>query len=398
MKKYIRISLILLALVVVVIISFPQAYLCAFYTKRTSSYISELTLNGQGIYFGAGHCLYSLDTRDHALHELQCEKGSTFGQPAVGEGRAYAQVGQFLVAVDLSNHEIVWRVDQSGEPGYEYDSEQLHHPGATLLAEDIVITRRRWGLQFYNAQTGNLLWRTEPNRMQDYTYVLDDKTVWYIVNSTIDELDSGSLKGLAIDTGALNSILDLRPAVRFDELLAINDQWIWGAMDKGENPRYIFAINRQQIDQVQWFSETHFQWTSHPVIYNNLFIIRVDDSMVYALDVNTGQVVWLFVSGANHTTLRDVTQIVPFRLCERHDRIHNCRLYALDAATGSAAWEYYLNAEVYGLTEPVVSGTTVYIGNRDSIDVIDLETGGLLQKIKVNSVYEFYISKSGLYD
>ena len=59
-------------------------------------------------------------------------------------------------------------------------------------------------------------------------------------------------------------------------------------------------------------------------------------------------------------------------------------------------WEYYLNAEPYGITEPVISEGNVYIGNRNSIDVLDLRTGKLLQRIKVDSEYEFYVSKSGL--
>lgn len=397
MKKQVKVGLILLTLVVLGVIGCPVAYFLTAYTKRTSHYISELTLDGQNIYFGAGHCLYCLDTQDQTLRELQCKKGSTFGQPAVDGERVYAQVGQFLVAVDLSTQEMVWRTDQSGEPGYEYGgSSRIHYPGSALLVEGIVITNLRQGLQFYDARSGDLLWHTEPNWMATHTYLLDDKMIWYIVHS-IDERDYGSLKGLTIDTGTLEHTLDLRPTVRFDELLAINAQWIFAAMDRGKNRRHIFAINRQQLDQVHWFSDVYFQpGVSQPTIYNNLFIVRLNNSTVYALDVNTGQVVWSFTPGVNQATRGDVAQIVLFSVCERDDKFHDCQLYALDAATGSLIWKYYLNAEFHGLTEPVVSGMAVYVGNRDAIDILDLETGKLLQQIEVNSEYEFYISNSGL--
>jgi len=398
MRKHPRIYLAFLVFAIVVVAGCPVVYFLTAYTKRTSHYISELTLDGENIYFGAGNCLYYLEAQKQILHELTCAKGHTFGQPAVDRERVYAQVGRFLVAVDLSARKLAWRTDQSGEPGFEYEStgRMLHYPGSTLRAGTTIITCRRQGLQFYNTQSGDFVWHTEPNWMENYRYLLTDNLVWYIVES-VDERDYGSLKGLAVDTGETRYTVDLRPMVRFDELLAINAQWIFGAMDRGKNDRYIFAVNREHLDRVQWFSEISYQLgVSRPTIRDDLLIVRINENEVHALNINTGQVVWSFVPETYQSVSYELEHIVPFRLCERYDKIHNCRLYGLDIETGGVVWEYYLNAEPYGVTEPVISKRAVYIGNRDSVDVLDLKTGKLLQRVKVHSEYQFYVSKSGL--
>ena len=49
-----------------------------------------------------------------------------------------------------------------------------------------------------------------------------------------------------------------------------------------------------------------------------------------------------------------------------------------------------------GVTEPVIIAGAVYIGNRDSIDVLDLETGMLLWQVEVDSSYSFLVSRTGL--
>jgi len=74
------------------------------------------------------------------------------------------------------------------------------------------------------------------------------------------------------------------------------------------------------------------------------------------------------------------------------------RLYGLDGATGAKIWEYALKYGdgSQGVTAPVVIAGAVYIGDRDSIDVLDLETGMLLWQVEVDSSYSFLVSRSGL--
>lgn len=64
-------------------------------------------------------------------------------------------------------------------------------------------------------------------------------------------------------------------------------------------------------------------------------------------------------------------------------------IYALDVASGAMIWKYPLQSGS-GYTLPLIAEDVVYVGNKDSIDALDMKTGELLWQVEVDSEYEYY--------
>ena len=387
MRKQVFAGLVALCLAVVGCFGCCRLWFEAFFEERTVHYISDLTSYDQNVYFSAGNCLYCLDTQDQTLRELECRGSRTFGIPAVDGKNVYVQLDQFLVAVDLSTQKTSWRVNES-----QYGHlDLMHHRNHIYLTNNKIISMRREGIQVYDT-LGQLMWHVEFDWMNRDSFQTRDGLIWYIADGMNEESGLRRLKGVDPATGNVHQIIDLPSGIRLDRLLYVDDTWIVATVAETQKLDHIGAVERAQSHQMAWISEA-FCTSCDVVIYDDLFIVHMHDSAVYALDIHTGQVMWRFDAYASNTAGDHVEWTIPVLL-----RAPAARLYGLDAATGAKIWEYALKCEdgSHGVTAPVVIAGVVYIGNRDSIDVLDLETGMLLWQVEVDSSYSFLVSRSGL--
>lgn len=394
-KKRVVTALVLGAAALSVVAGCWLAYFFVEFPKQTGHHISELTVNAASVYFGAGNCLYQFDTETGALDQLHCERSRTFGKPAVDEERIYARGGQYCTAVDLLTHEVVWRADQSDRYEATYD---FHYPGATVLADNTVITAGRKGIQAYEAELGTPRWQTQPGgRLTRYTYTVSDGIVWYLWKR-LDQANPASLRGLDAKTGKLYQSIDPQPTARFDELVTVDGQVVIGAMDVIGRQKRIFAASPGQPQRVAWLTDID-SWgqVSSSIVEGDLVIFRSPMDTVHALRMDSGLAAWSFTAGDSGNPCPSAkSKVLVFTLAQFGDGWEDYRLDALDAASGCLVWEHYLGEEGYGVTEPVIVNNSVYIGNRDVLEVLDLETGRVLQRVEVDSTYQFRVSKSGL--
>lgn len=363
-------------------------------TRMTGHHVSRMSLYEGHLYFGAGYCLHRLNIQDRVLEQILCTQDWTFQRPAVDGERAYVQVltspkaEQFFVAIDLSTSAVVWSVDESKGIGpylrWMKDN--------TVLIDGRVITVR--GERFtseqriyaFDARTGRQVWRTGRSDMASANPLfIYDALAWYVIDQEGSAAKNGTLVAVDPITGKAQETLDLRPDTRFDQLLYVDDERAFGVGSLGSpSVRYVFAASRT-ASQVVWSSQLVLpSGASQAILYDSLFAFESNDT-VYALDVDTGQVIWQFDPGTEQGITGDPEHVVLFVLGASVDRSRVYRLYALDVTSGEMIWSYPL----YDFAEPVVRDGVAYIGNRYTIDALDLRTGDVLWQVNIDSEYEY---------
>lgn len=355
-------------------------------TALSEHHISRLTLYGSDLYFGAGYCLYRLDTQDQTLYEIVCRRDWTFQRPAIDGERAYAQVltslegKQFFVAVDLSTGATVWRVNEGWPPDAFFGGTKQY----TFLINGRVVTAQREGVDVFNTQSGHRMWHSGHNWMDGVIpFVVHGDSVWYPIHRE-DSAEDGGVVAVELDTGDIQQTINLLPEARFEQLLYVDDRWILG-LDHRFDPLVVFAVDRARPGEVRWSRELALQTrVTQSILYGELFIFAAWET-VYALDVYSGQVAWIFEPNIEPVPAENSEQAIFFVLPRRGQE--GSTLYALDAMSGIMIWQYTLQSTC---TMPVASKTAVYVANKDSIDAIDLKTGQLLWQVSVDSLYEFY--------
>jgi outer membrane protein assembly factor BamB len=361
-------------------------------------HISGLTLHNGDLYFGAGYCLYHLDTQSRDLDEILCTDAWTFQRPAIDDQKAYVQVvtspegAHFFVSVDLATGATDWYVDHLGTP-FRRMKDHVY-----LVDDRVVIVWSEVGEQrvcAFDSQSGQQAWCTEPNYLQlrPLPFLIHEGSLWYAIEGSkgYDDKD-GQLVAVDLETGLIQQTIDLRPVITFDDLLYVDADWILG----WENEQGIFAIDRHRPDEVSWYGGSLTKYASDQVSMEDSVFIVGGAKAAYGLDRETGQTIWEFTPDGVNAHSQNTDSLALLVLGVGESRM----LYALDVASGAAVWQYPLESEDAGFeyawqvdspSRPVVDGDTAYIANGSTINALDLITGELLWKVNTDSEYRFYV-------
>lgn len=389
MKKQTVIRLI--ALSFGVLIGCYALWRVIIFEKRTGYYISELTFSGTDLYFGAGNCLYSLDVVTQDVEQLKCiRRGRVgFARPAVNGEFVYglSDVDALsLVAIDLSARKQAWSVDLSEASAYGPFSET-----SVFFKEGKVLLMGGMGLCVYDAKSGDLIQCTEARCIS-----IRPEQAYFGERQFICLDKAGDIGELDINTGVLQKSIEFGAAVRLDALLYVDDSWILGTAEDSESYPYrehIVAIDRLHPQQVAWMSEVDFsEYVFNLRVSDGRLIFCADFYVAYALDMNTGQMLWKNSSASVAEEASADTEIMAFTVREGE----NSLVTALDAISGDTLWKYELVSGGRGLSDSLVNEGVVYVGNQRTIDALDLQTGALLWQVEVDSAYEFYVDRAGL--
>ncbi|MCP4604338.1 MAG: PQQ-binding-like beta-propeller repeat protein [Proteobacteria bacterium] len=372
------------------------------------SHTSALTLYGKDLYFGAGYCLYRLDTENQVLGEIICVENWTFQRPAIDGKRAYVQVltspeeGRFFVAVDLESGTVVWRVDETMYAGADRYAKQY-----ISLINDQVVTLRDRGVDVFDTETGTRIWYDEGPPAQQFQFY--DGLLWQpVYRDDYQEKNQHywEIVGVETETGIVQQTIKLLPYwcfTCFEQLLYIDYEMIVGVdyYYRSNDPQdtQVFKISHTQGITVTWGDTVWMtdldldSAISQSVIYDDLLVVAGYDK-VYAVDLNTGEVEWSFHTEAAKDATNDVEHILPFFLRD----FEKPTLYGLDANSGAMIWQYRVSGnhgmyDGYGSSPvvlPVLNDGTVYIANKNTIDALDLNTGELQWQVEIDSDYEYY--------
>jgi outer membrane protein assembly factor BamB len=141
-----------------------------------------------------------------------------------------------------------------------------------------------------------------------------------------------------------------------------------GAMFRG-NPQHTGAYDTDTVPllgELAWSFETGDQiWTS-PAIADGMVYFSSTDSYLYALDGQSGQLVWKFAGGGPWSSPAVVDGVIYFGF--------SSYLHALDSQTGRILWKF--KTEGYWTdSSPVVAGDVVYFGSGPYLYALDRRTG-----------------------
>ena len=132
---------------------------------------------------------------------------------------------------------------------------------------------------------------------------------------------------------------------------------------------YLYALNAN-TGALLWRYTTG-GYTDSPAIANGLLYVGSDDGTLRALNARTGEVVWTY------TTEAEIFQSSPTIVSGVvYIGSRDNSVYALDAGTGALRWKY--TTKGWTDSSPAVAGGAVYISSRDgNLYALDANTGSL---------------------
>jgi len=114
---------------------------------------------------------------------------------------------------------------------------------------------------------------------------------------------------------------------------------------------------------------------SGPVISDDILVIASSDGSVYALDAETGNLQWQFVTEDRVWSRPTVDQGVVYFGSMDH------KLYAVGLKSGELIWEFETDGSI--TASPLIVGERLYFGSFDRwFYSVDLQTGGLIWKTR----------------
>ena len=155
----------------------------------------------------------------------------------------------------------------------------------------------------------------------------------------------------------------------------------------GSGDSNVYAVDAQ-TGTLLWKFPTKDVVHSSPAVVNNTVYIGSWDSYLYAIDAETGQEKWSFKSGEDNTIHNQVGFQSSPAVVDGTVYI-GCRdahVYALDAANGRKKWDYP-TAKSWVIGTPAVRDGMVYVGTSDSsrFMALDAKTGRLRFEFKAGA-------------
>jgi len=155
----------------------------------------------------------------------------------------------------------------------------------------------------------------------------------------------------------------------------------------GSGDGNVYAVDAQTGTLV-WKFATRDVVHASPAVANNTVYIGSWDSYLYAIDADTGQEKWAFKSGEDNTIHNQVGfQSSPAVVDGTvYVGCRDAHVYAIDAATGRKKWDYP-TSKSWVVGTPAVRDGLVYVGTSDSSRFmgLDAKTGRLRFNFKAGA-------------
>jgi outer membrane protein assembly factor BamB len=139
---------------------------------------------------------------------------------------------------------------------------------------------------------------------------------------------------------------------------------------------YENVLNKHNVSELNLhWSYSGLEFFSSPAVVAGIVYGCSDDGNVYALDAESGSLVWKYSTGAGIFSSPDVANgDVYVGSIDKH-------IYALDAVTGTRVWDYATGGEID--SSPAVANGIVYVGSSDGeVYAFNANNGKLLWHYK----------------
>jgi outer membrane protein assembly factor BamB len=302
-------------------------------------------VNGVVFFGSADHQMRAVDADTGALVWSRDMGGEVFSSPAVVNGRVYVGSNdQHVYALNAADGSVVWSSLLGGKP---FDS-------SPLVVNGMMYIGARDGF-FYalDAGTGAIAWKYR-------TWKPWESAVY--ANGAV-YVGSDQSKVFAFDalTGALNWTADTGGRVRSTPSISN------GVLYVGADDYRTYAFDAA-TGALKWKSEVFPNLgivRSSPAVANGLVYVDTGETVpmgghTYALDADTGAVVWSHIMGDYATSSPAVANGVVYT------GSFDYTIYAFDALTGEKLWNSSVTAMHGGIESSIaVVGGSLFVGSND---------------------------------
>jgi outer membrane protein assembly factor BamB len=130
-----------------------------------------------------------------------------------------------------------------------------------------------------------------------------------------------------------------------------------------------------------WYFHTPATVNAPPVIANGVVYDRSADGTVYALNANSGTLIWQYATGGDYIDSGSSPAVASGMVYVGSVGPSDNNIYALDAGTGALIWQYTTGDFDFIYSSPTVANGKVYIASLDkNVYALDAKTGALVWK------------------
>ena len=151
---------------------------------------------------------------------------------------------------------------------------------------------------------------------------------------------------------------------------------------------HVYALNKN-TGELLWKAKTGGAVAATPVIKEDTVFVGSFDGVFYAFDLNTGEEKWIFEEASNwywgSAVIKDQTIYVPSL---------DGKLYALDIRSGKKEWELETNGAIVG-SAAIVSDMIVVGSTDGEIRIADISSGELLDSCDLGESIQSPITSDG---
>jgi outer membrane protein assembly factor BamB len=260
----------------------------------------------------------------------------------------------YLYAVDAKSGQEKWKFNMLSDltlpelPRAQYDD----HTSSPAVVDGVVYVgsrNPRACLYAVDAETGQEKWRFKPQAVDTVrsSPAVAGDTIYF-------GGDFGQVYALDIHTGEQKWVFKVASAANYAP--AVGDD---GTVYVGSKDTHLYALDGQTGEQEWKINLAGVSWvTSDPAIAGEMVYAGTSDGhQVHAVQMDTGQQAWSFMTGGWVWSSPAVAGgVVYVGSGDRH-------LYAIDAQTGEELWSFETERAVYA--SPLVADDLVYVGSTD---------------------------------
>lgn len=356
---------------------------------------SNLALNDNTLWFGAGYKLYRVDlnqqtapvvyeTNDIAISFVQIDGERLFfgGHPPSGSGAV-------IWSLDLDSANTIWKQEIQDNL---WGGSIVAPP---LIDNDIVIVTTRTALHGIDKTSGEIIWAIENNWFgtgELLTPILADEQLIYGIdeisgndseNQTIAIVDPSS--GKTLRTISMPGNLGAIPAVHGD-CLFVKDYQYYKRDDTGK-PQWIGELRLNCIDLSSGTTIWTYQGNGVPAAsqigFHNGLVLDVFANRLHAIDEQTGVLHWKspgLEAAARNPQIIEGANLIALEIPASK------KVVFLDPTTGKLHGEELLDA----LSSPIFIGQEAVYGTPNAIVCANIATGDVIWSIPVDSQYQVF--------
>jgi outer membrane protein assembly factor BamB len=151
---------------------------------------------------------------------------------------------------------------------------------------------------------------------------------------------------------------------------------------------HVYALNKN-TGELLWKAKTGGAVAATPVIKEDTVFVGSFDGVFYAFDLNTGEEKWIFEKASNwywgSAVIDDQTIYIPSL---------DGKLYALDIRSGKKEWELETNGAIVG--SPAIVSDMIVVGSTDGeIRIAEISSGELLDSCDLGESIHSPITSDG---